>query len=78
METMGPFFALAGLFVILAALSLAVLNFLASKNLAQRKGLNFIYVVSALNLLAQPVGMALGIYTFVVVSRQSIKAQLSR
>ena len=70
---MGPVFTIAGAAIIVFVLTISLLNFLAAKRIANRRALNFIYVVSALNLLLQPIGMALGIYSFVTLSRASIK-----
>ena len=58
---MGPVFTIAGAAIIVFVLTISLLNFLAAKRIANRRALNFIYVVSALNLLLQPIGLWLGI-----------------
>lgn len=72
----GTMFALAGLAVIAGALILGLLNLQASKNLEQRTGRMLLTIVSALNLLAQPIGLALGIYTLIVLSRAEVRELL--
>ncbi len=72
---MGPLFAFIGFGIIAAALTMCFFNFQAAKWLADRQKLTPLYVISAINLLFQPVGLALGVYTFVVLGRSSVKSQ---
>ncbi len=71
----GPLFAGIGFAIMCGALTMSFFNFRASKWLAGREKLTPLYVISAVNLLFQPVGLALGVYTFVVLGRQSVKSQ---
>ena len=74
MNFMGPMFAFIGLAVILFILTGSFLNFRAARWVGERSKLTPLYVISALNLLFQPIGLALGVYSFVVLSRNSVKA----
>lgn len=68
------FFVFAGLAVILGAWLFALLNGIASKRIQERNGLTFVYIVSALNCLWMPIGTALGVFTFIVINRPSVRA----
>jgi hypothetical protein len=70
---LGGMFVFAGVSVMVAALTIGLLNLKVSEHLAKRTGRMMITVVSALNFLAQPIGLALGIYTLVVISRAEVK-----
>lgn len=54
-----------------------VLNFLSGAHIAKRKGRTFSQVVAALNCLNIPFGLALGIYTFVVLGDKEVQAEYS-
>jgi hypothetical protein len=49
-----------------------VLNFLATRLINQRKGRTFSMVVAGLNCLSFPFGTALGVFTLVVLARQTV------
>lgn len=50
-----------------------VINILAARYLSQKKNMGFCQVVAGINCINIPLGTALGIFTFVVLSRYSIK-----
>lgn len=50
----------------------AVANFLSAKYLVQRRRRMFSYVVAALNCLHVPIGTTLGVFTIIVLSRDSV------
>lgn len=50
-----------------------VLNFISAANIQKRKGRTFSQVVAALNCLNIPFGLALGIYTFVVLGDREVQ-----
>lgn len=74
----GAIFMLAGGAVIALAITLCILNFKTEDALKHRRNLTLIQVTAALNCLAQPLGLALGIYTFILTSRPTIRNQFSR
>jgi len=70
----GWLFVLIGGFFILAGISLAVLIFFAGRMLSRRRHYLFCFVAAALECLFMPLGTVLGIFTIVVLSRESVKA----
>jgi ABC-type phosphate transport system permease subunit len=73
MAFLGCFYLIMG--VIIAAA--AVLNFLSAGFLRQRKHRIFSFVVAGLNCLQVPFGTILGVFTFVVLTRNSVRANYS-
>jgi hypothetical protein len=69
----GWFFIMAGIGAIVCAWSLALLNVYAGRCLSQHKKRPFIFVAAALNCLQMPLGLILGIFTFVVMFRPSVR-----
>ncbi|MEH6422236.1 hypothetical protein [Pseudomonas sp. CGJS7] len=65
-----------GVFVFIAATSLlgAVLHFMAARRLRQRRGMMFCQIIAALTCLSVPLGTVLGVFTFIVLERPSVKA----
>jgi hypothetical protein len=63
-----------GLFICLVSMAVAALNFFAAKSLKGRRNLTFVMIASGINCLNFPFGTALGIFTFIVTSRPSVKA----
>ncbi len=58
------------LFFGIVLIGIAVMNFLSAKGLAQQRMRNLIYVTAVVNCFAVPMGTILGIFTFVVISKQ--------
>lgn len=50
----------------------AVINFLSARYLVQRRRRMFSFVAAALNCLHVPVGTTLGVFTIIVLSRDSV------
>lgn len=50
-----------------------VLNLISGRQIQQRRGRIFSYIVAGLNCLNVPLGLALGIFTFVILSRPSVE-----
>jgi len=55
-----------------------VLNFLSARYMAQRKNKVFSMVTAGVNCLGFPLGTALGVFTFVVLSRPSVEVTYQR
>jgi hypothetical protein len=70
----GWMFAIMGGCVSLVAWTGAILGVFAGRSLAQRKRLVLCYVAAALVCLQIPIGTVLGIFTFIVLARPSVKA----
>jgi uncharacterized membrane protein len=71
----GGIFMFAGAMVMALAVTLSILNFKSENAIKTRSNLTLIQVTAALNCLAQPIGLALGIYTFILTSRSTIRDQ---
>ena len=61
----------------LAGITLAVCIILAGRFLARRKRYWFVFVLACLQCAVFPFGTVLGVFTIVVLSRESVKAQFS-
>ncbi|MGN6366992.1 MAG: hypothetical protein ACTHN5_01900 [Phycisphaerae bacterium] len=71
---MGLFVGCFGTFLFLVAGTVAFLNFKTGQSLARRRNLTLIYVMAAIACIGVPVGTVLGVFTFVVLSRPSVRA----
>lgn len=67
------FVAIGSLFVI-AGWTFAAVAALAGRSLARRKNYMFCFVVAALNCVHAPFGTVLGVFTIIVLLRDSVKA----
>ena len=65
---MGAFY----LFFAILIIAYMVCNILSAKWLKQRKNRTFSYIVAAMNCLQFPFGTALGVFTFIVLSRPTV------
>jgi hypothetical protein len=70
----GGFMAIVGVLMIVIALASAAVSAFAGRSLAQRRNHTFCQVAAALACLSFPLGTALGVFTFIVLSRPSVKA----
>lgn len=68
----GWLFVGIGLTVVAVGWLFAVLQFLAGRSIARRRHRVFCYVIAALNCFAIPYGTAVGVMTFIVLSRPSV------
>ena len=70
--------AASGIFIVLVliiflfSLAQAIINILSGRFMKQRKHRTFSLIVAGLNCLSIPLGLALGIFTFVVLTRSSV------
>ena len=69
----GIMFAGIGGFLILMFLTWAILNFVAAFSIKGRKRRIFCLVVAGLNCTSMPFGTLLGVFTFIVLLRESVK-----
>jgi len=70
----GLIFSCAGIFIIVVSTIVAWLSYLVGKSLRQQRRLMLIYVMAAITCLSFPLGTALGIFTFIVLARPTVKA----
>jgi len=67
------FAGVAGVFIVMGAL-LALLSFLTGRYISKRMHHTFCLVMAGIECLMFPIGTVLGVFTFVVLSRESVKA----
>ena len=70
---MGWMFVMIGAMALLMGWTIATLMFLGGKYLGRRTHYTFCFVVAAVSCLFSPIGTVLGVFTIVVLSRQSVK-----
>ncbi len=69
----GWFFVAAGSTFLVIGMVLAFMTFLAGRFLSLQKNYLFIFVIAAINCMFVPLGTILGVFTFVVLMRDSVK-----
>jgi hypothetical protein len=72
-EFLGWIFIAMGSFIFLIGLSVALCILLSGRALAQRKRYWFVFVVACLECLFVPFGTVLGVFTLIVLSRETVK-----
>jgi hypothetical protein len=72
-----PFIAwmmiIMGSFAVLAGWTLGILTIFSGRAIANRKARTFSIVIAAINCISVPIGTALGVFTMVVLLRDSVK-----
>ncbi len=71
-EEMTWMFLLIGVVIIVISLVMGVGSFLTARWLSARKNKTFCMVVAGFSCLSIPLGTALGVFTFIVLSRPSV------
>jgi hypothetical protein len=71
---LGGLFLCFGVCLIALVLTIAYCNYRCGKNLAERRGITLCYVMAVIACINIPLGLVLGIFTFVVLNRPSVKA----
>jgi hypothetical protein len=71
-------FTIFGLVFLIIGWGTGVLRWLAGVRLSQRRGLLFCQIVAGLSCLEVPYGTAVGVSTFIVLSRPSVRALFSQ
>lgn len=66
------FVGIASIFIVFG-FALAICNFLAGKYLKQQTKYTFCFVVGVINCMFMPLGTVLGIFTIIVLVRDSVK-----
>ncbi len=69
----GGIFALVGGIIFLFALTFGILCIKAAKNLSKQQGYTFCFVIACLICLWMPLGTVLGVFTIIVLLRDSVK-----
>jgi hypothetical protein len=73
-EFLGWIFALIGSVWFLIGITMAICILIAGRSLALRKRHSFVMVMACIECLFIPFGTILGVFTIVVLSRESVKA----
>ena len=76
-EFLGWIFAVLGSVLFLIGLSMAICILIAGRSLALRKRYSFAFVMACIECLFIPFGTILGVFTTVVLSRESVRGLFS-
>ena len=76
-EFLGWIFAALGSLFFLIAIAMAICILVAGRSLALRKGYSFALVMACIECLFLPFGTILGVFTIVVISRESVRRLFS-
>jgi hypothetical protein len=76
-EFLGWIFAVLGSVLFLIGLSMAICILIAGRSLALRKRYSFALVMACIECLFIPFGTILGVFTIVVLSRESVRGLFS-
>jgi ABC-type Na+ efflux pump permease subunit len=74
----GLFFIIIALIIMAGAVAMAVCNLMVAKSLREHTRYTFCIVVAALNLMFSPLGMIIGIFSLIVLLRDSVKQLFTR
>lgn len=67
------FFGAFGVLISLSILAFAVLHFLCGRWIAARRNRTFCFVVGCLSCISFPLGTVLGVFTIIVLQRESVR-----
>jgi len=73
-EFLGWIFAVLGSLLFLIGIAMAICILITGRSLALRKRYSFVFVMACIECLFIPFGTILGVFTIVVVSRESVRA----
>ena len=72
-EFLGWIFAVLGVLLFLIGIAMAICILIAGRSLAPRKRYSFVLVMACIECLFIPFGTILGVFTIVVLSRESVR-----
>jgi hypothetical protein len=73
-EFLGWIFAVLGALLFLIGIAMAICILITGRSLALRKRYSFAFVMACIECLFIPFGTILGVFTIVVLSRESVRA----
>jgi hypothetical protein len=76
-EFLGWIFAVLGALLFLIGIAMAICILIAGRSLALRKRYSFVLVMACIECLFIPFGTILGVFTIVVLSRESVRGLFS-
>jgi hypothetical protein len=68
-----PFFACFGVGTLLMSLAMTTGTAVCARCISKRRGRIFCYVMSGFNCMQMPIGTLLGVFTIIVLSRDSVR-----
>jgi len=74
----GYLFAAVGIIGVLFHWAQAVCACVSARNMPRRRGRTFSFVTAGLLCLQMPLGTVLGVFTFIVLSRETVRAGYER
>jgi hypothetical protein len=77
-EFLGWIFAVLGSLLFLTGIAMAICILIAGRSIALRKRYSFVFVIACIECLFIPFGTILGVFTIVVLSRESVRGLFSR
>ncbi len=77
-EFLGWIFAVLGSLLFLIGIAMAICILIAGRSLALRKRYTFVLVMACIECLFIPFGTILGVFTIVVLSRESVRGLFSK
>jgi hypothetical protein len=76
-EFLGWIFAVLGSLLFVAGIAMAICILIAGRSLALRKRYSFAMVMACIECIFVPFGTILGVFTIIVLSRESVKGLFS-
>ena len=76
-ESLGWIFAVLGSLLFLIGIAMAICILVAGRSLALRRRYSFVLVMACIECLFIPFGTILGVFTIVVLSRESVRGLFS-
>ncbi len=76
-EFLGWIFAVLGSLLFLIGIAMAICILIAGRSLALRKRYSFAFVMACIECLFIPFGTILGVFTIIVISRESVRELFS-
>ena len=77
-EMIGLIFVIVGSVLVLFFETCALLTLLAGRSIAKRRRYVLVMISAGLNCMFMPIGTVLGVFTFVVMLRPSVRSQFPR
>ena len=77
-EFLGWIFVVLGSVFFLLGIAMAICILMTGRSLALRKRYHFVFVMACIECLFIPFGTILGVFTLVVLSRESVRALFSK
>jgi hypothetical protein len=74
----GWFFIGFGGIAMMVGLTLGILNIVSGRRIEARRSRVFSFVIAGINCVSFPFGTALGVFTFILLSKDSVKAMYQR